>query len=221
MAISTFRELLVFELEDIYIAELQLIANLPKLEKAAVNIKLKEAINSHFHETKNQAKRLENIFKSLNIKAKAKKCLAMEGLIKELAEFINLENKSSLKDAALIAAAQRIEHYEISAYGSAKSHAKLLGLKSICDLLEESEDEESAADQKLNKIAEGSFFSEGINIKAMQEQRKEERKIPQKPMKIMANKKSPTKPTKPKRTQSAKNSLAHKKTPLKSSKRGM
>lgn len=166
--ITSFEELLIHELKDLYDAENQLIHALPTLAKEAENPELKEAIKQHLEETKHQATRLEKILKMLKIDHKEKQtCKAMEGLVEEAQEVLKEFPKSILRDAAIIGAAQRVEHYEIAGYGTAKAHAKLLDLNQIVELLDETLEEESAADKKLTKIAEGTFFTTGVNKKAL------------------------------------------------------
>lgn len=168
--LPSLHQLLVDELFDIYSAERQLIEALPKAAKAASAPKLKEAILHHLEETKQQAKRLEKIFGMLGEKrGNGTYCEAMEGLIHEADEAIEDYPKSFIRDAALICAAQKIEHYEIAAYGTAKAHAKQLDLDEVASLLDETLDEEGNADRTLTKIAEGSFFSSGVNKRAQDE----------------------------------------------------
>lgn len=166
MKFNSLEELLIKELQDLYSAETQLIEALPKMQSAASSPELKEAFKKHLAETKQQAKRLETCLSNLQASTKGEKCAAMEGIIEEGSEFIKAQAPAILKDAALIGAAQRVEHYEIAGYGTAKAHAKMLDLSEIADLLDETLDEEAAADKKLTKIAEGSMFTSGINKQA-------------------------------------------------------
>jgi ferritin-like metal-binding protein YciE len=147
---GTLRETFVSELTDIYDAEKQLIKALPKMAKAAENDELRDGFERHLQETEGHVRRLEEIFKGLNKKAKAKKCKAMKGLLEEGQELIDEE----AGDAALIAGAQKVEHYEIASYGSLKSWAELLGEADAGDLLEQTLDEEKATDEKLTGLAE-------------------------------------------------------------------
>jgi ferritin-like metal-binding protein YciE len=142
---------------------------LPKMAKAAAAPELKEAFETHLEETKGQVERLEQLFKSLEGSPKGKKCVAMEGLLEEGKEIISEHDKSSLRDAALICAAQKVEHYEIAAYGCARTFAQLLGLEEAVELLQETLDEEGNADKKLTHLAETI-----INIEAEQEGGEEE-----------------------------------------------
>ena len=154
MKMPTLTKLLEDQLKDIYSAENQLVKALPKMAKKASAKSLKEAITGHLEETKHQVERLDQIGESLGIKLSGKKCKAMEGLIEEGAEVLEAEGPGPVIDSALIAAAQRVEHYEISAYGSARTFAQQLGHADVAELLQETLDEESAADEKLNSISE-------------------------------------------------------------------
>jgi len=136
---------------DLYDAEKQLVRALPKMAEAANSEDLQQAIQNHLEETKNQVSRLERVFQELDKPAKGKACKAMRGLIEEGGE--EAEGDSPLTDLAIIAAAQRVEHYEISAYGTAKAIAQQLGQDAVVSLLEETEEEEKAADTKLTDIA--------------------------------------------------------------------
>jgi len=158
---ENLRDLLVEELQDLYSAEKQLTKALPKVAKNASDPELKKAIESHLKETEGHVTRLEQAFEQLGEKAKAKTCEGMKGLITEADERIKegSEDAATL-DAGLIADAQRVEHYEISAYGSARTFANLLGEKQVVQLLEATLKEEKAADAKLNSIAEN------INVEA-------------------------------------------------------
>jgi ferritin-like metal-binding protein YciE len=152
MKIPTIDKLLEDQLKDLYSAENQLVKALPKMAKKASSTMLKDAITSHLQETKNQVERLNEIGQALGIKLTGKKCAAMEGLVEEGSEIIEAEGPGPVIDAALIAAAQRVEHYEISAYGSARALAEHLGHDEVVALLQETLDEESAADEKLTAI---------------------------------------------------------------------
>jgi ferritin-like metal-binding protein YciE len=154
MKLSTIDKLFEDQLKDIYSAENQLVKALPKMAKKASSAGLKEAITSHLNETKHQVERLNEIGEALGIKISGKKCKAMEGLIAEGAEVIEAEGPGPVIDAALIAAAQRVEHYEISAYGTARTLAEQLGHDDAVSLLQQTLDEESAADEKLTSLCE-------------------------------------------------------------------
>ena len=150
---SALRETFLDELADIYDAEKQLVKALPKMAKAASHEELKEGFESHLEETENHVSRLEQVFESLGEKAKGKKCKAMQGLVEEAQEMISEDEG----DAALICAAQKVEHYEIATYGSLCSWARLLGENEAADILGETLEEEKATDEKLTEIAESSI----------------------------------------------------------------
>lgn len=151
---SELHQLFVDELSDILSAEQQLTKALPKLIKAAQNKKLKQALESHLEETQNHIDRLEQVFKSVGEKVKSKTCKAMKGLIEEGSELVEeLEGKSSM-NAGIIAAAQKVEHYEIAAYGTVLEWANRMGHEKAAALLEETLAEEKIADEKLTAIAE-------------------------------------------------------------------
>lgn len=163
---KSIKDVFIDELQDIYSAELQIIKALPVMVTAAESPALKLAFSTHLKETKGQVVRLEKIFKLLKKAKKAKFCHGAQGLIEECKEVIKEYKKSFVRDAAIISKAQRIEHYEISAYGTMRSFANMLGMDEIADLLEATEDEEANADKLLSKIAEGGMFRTGINQKA-------------------------------------------------------
>jgi len=153
--------LLVDQLQDLYDAEQRLVKALPKMAQAAHNPELKAAFQQHFQQTQNHVQRLQSVFGALNKPAESKTCEAMKGLIEEGQEMINAQGDEDVRDAALIAAAQRVEHYEIAAYGSARTFAQRLGNSQAVSLLQQTLDEEKQTDQKLTQIAESS-----INVKA-------------------------------------------------------
>ena len=154
MKLDTLRDLFVDELKDLYSAEQQLLKALPKMSKAATAKQLKAAFDSHLKETVGQVERLEQVFESLEISPKGKKCKAMEGLVKEGADLMKEDADPDVMDAGLIAAAQRVEHYEMAGYGCVRTYAQLLGETEAASLLQETLDEEGAADKKLTQIAE-------------------------------------------------------------------
>lgn len=161
-------DLFIEELEDMYSSEHQIIDSLPKLIGLATLPDLKEALTNHLQETKNQVNRLKRIFTLLNLTPVENKCEAMEGLLREAEDLVHDKTKSSTLDAAIIIAAQKVEHYEMASYGALRSFSKHLDFKSeIVDLIQETLNEEGAADKKLTKIAEGSFFFSGVNKKAV------------------------------------------------------
>jgi ferritin-like metal-binding protein YciE len=154
MKMKTLHDLLVDELKDLYSAESQLTKALPKMAKAASSDELRIAFESHLKETEGHVQRLDKIFKQLDASPRGKKCKAMEGLIEEGKEAIELDAEDAVHDAALIAAAQRVEHYEMAGYGTVRTFAQLLGMDDVAELLQETLDEEGAADKKLTEIAE-------------------------------------------------------------------
>ncbi len=147
-------ELFLDELSDLYSAEKLLTKALPKMIKAADSDKLKSAIESHLKETEGHVDRLEQVFQALDEKIKRKTCAAMEGLVKEASELLQEQKGKSSLDAAIIAAAQKVEHYEIASYGTVRSWAEQMGHDDAVQLLKATLEEESAADQKLTEIAE-------------------------------------------------------------------
>jgi ferritin-like metal-binding protein YciE len=151
--LKNLEELLVHELKDLYNAETQLVKALPKMAKAATDETLKSGFESHLKETKQHVARLERAFKELGESPRGKTCKAMKGLIDEGKETIGQKALPDVKDAALIVAAQKIEHYEIAGYGSTRSFAELLGRDDVAQLLEQTLNEEKAADQKLTEVA--------------------------------------------------------------------
>ena len=164
MKLPTLAKLLEDQLKDIHSAETQLVKALPRMAKKASSKGLKEAITSHLGETKHHVERLDQIGATLGIKLTGKKCKAMEGLIDEGAEVLEAEGPGPVIDSALIAAAQRVEHYEISAYGSARALAGQLGHEDIVELLQETLDEESAADEKLTSLSEEEILPSAIEV---------------------------------------------------------
>jgi ferritin-like metal-binding protein YciE len=150
----TLHEMLVDEIKDLYHAEKQLTKALPKMAKAANHDDLREAFEMHLEETHEQITRLEEVFEALGEKVKAKPCAGMAGIIEEGKDTMNEDAEGAVMDAALIAAAQRAEHYEIGAYGTCAEWARLLGLDEVASLLETTLEEEKAADKKLTALAE-------------------------------------------------------------------
>lgn len=160
-------ELFIDELEDMYSCEQQIVSSLPKLIKLVSLPELKEALSMHLEETENQVNRIETIFSLLGLQTSEKTCEGMEGLLREAEEIVRNRTKSATLDAAIISAVQKIEHYEIASYGTLRSFAKHLDFdRKIINLIQENLDEEGAADKKLTKIADGSFFSAGVNKEA-------------------------------------------------------
>ncbi len=151
---GSLRQLYLDELKDLYSAETQLTKALPKMAKASSNSELRQAFEEHLRQTSEHVSRLEQIFEMLDEKPTGKKCLGMEGLVKEGAENMQEDYEDAVMDAAIIGAAQRVEHYEIAAYGTAREFAKLLGEEEHVSLLEETLEEEKETDQKLTQLAE-------------------------------------------------------------------
>ncbi len=166
--INTLHDVFVEQLRDLYSAENQLVKALPKMAKAATSPELSQGFQEHLEQTKEHASRLEEIFEKMDEKPGGKKCKAMEGLVKEGAEAIEEDASPAAKDALLIAAAQRVEHYEIAGYGSVKTYARLLGEEEAAKLLEETLQEEVQTDQKLTEAAES------INVQAEEGEEEEE-----------------------------------------------
>jgi len=151
---NPLEELLVEELKDLYSAENQLVKALPRMAKAAHSPELKRAFERHLEETRRQVERLDQIGQTLATKMTGKKCKGMEGLIEEGKEVIEEDFDDNTRDAGLIGAAQRVEHYEIAGYGTARTHAELLGYPKVAKLLQQTLDEEAATDKKLTQLAE-------------------------------------------------------------------
>jgi ferritin-like metal-binding protein YciE len=154
MAKNSLRQLYVDELKDLYSAETQLVKVLPKMAKASSNNELRNAFEEHLRQTSEHVSRLEQIFEGLNEKPTGKKCLGMEGLIKEGTEIMREGYDDDVMDAAIIGAAQRVEHYEMAGYGTVRTFAELLGEDGHVSLLQQTLDEEKQADEKLTQIAD-------------------------------------------------------------------
>jgi ferritin-like metal-binding protein YciE len=161
MTLNSLNDLFVVQIEDLYDAEQRLTKALPKMAEAAHNKELKSAFKDHLRETQQHVTRLEKVFSTMGVTSRRETCEAMKGLIAEGDEVINASGEHEVKDAALIAAAQRVEHYEIAAYGTARTLAEHLGQAEIARLLQQTLDEEGACDKKLTKIAETS-----VNVRA-------------------------------------------------------
>ena len=153
MEMETLQDLFIEELKDLYSAETQITKALPKMVKAATSKDLKLAFASHLEETEEHVARLEQIFETLGKSPKGKKCVGMEGVLKEGAELMKEDAEPEVMDAGLIAAAQHVEHYEMAGYGTVRTYAELLGLSDVAKLLEKTLTEEKTADTKLTKIA--------------------------------------------------------------------
>jgi ferritin-like metal-binding protein YciE len=154
MAENSLHELYVDELKDIYSAETQLVRALPKMAKAATSEALSSGFSKHLEETKGHVARLEKIFQDLDESPKGKKCKGMEGLIEEGSEAIEEDYEGAVKDAALIGAAQRVEHYEIAAYGTVVAFAETMGHANHVKLLTQTLNEEKATDEKLSELSD-------------------------------------------------------------------
>ena len=153
MSVETMQELLLDELKDLYSAEKQIVRALPKLAKAATSPDLKQALTNHLEETEGQVSRLERIAEMVGKKLTGKTCVGMKGVLEEGSEVLEETDKGTVRDAAMIAAAQRVEHYEMAGYGSAREFAKMLGLSEVASLLGKTLEEEKAADKLLSGIA--------------------------------------------------------------------
>lgn len=153
-SVNTIEDLFLHNLKDVYNAEKQLLKALPKMAKGATSRKLKAAFESHLKETEGQVQRLEKVFQALGTAARGIKCAAMEGLVEEGREVLQGDFTESVKDAALIAAANKVEHYEIASYGTLVSFARLLGHSAVEKLLTATLEEEKKADLKLTALAE-------------------------------------------------------------------
>lgn len=152
--LNSLDDLFVHELKDIYNAEQQITKALPRMAKAAESDELRQAFEAHLKETEGQIERLEKVFELLGIPARGKKCEGMAGLIEEGKEVLEMDGEPSVKDAALIAAAQKVEHYEIASYGCLATYADMLGYDQAKKLLGQNLDEEEATDEKLTALAE-------------------------------------------------------------------
>jgi ferritin-like metal-binding protein YciE len=168
MQTNSFRELYIDELRDLYNAETQLTKALPKMAKASTNDQLRQAFEEHLRQTSEHVSRLEQIFEQLEEKPTGKKCAGMEGLVKEGSETMKEDYEGEVMDAAIIGAAQRVEHYEIAAYGTARNFAEILGENEHVSLLEQTLEEEKETDQKLTELAQD------INPQAAQREEGEE-----------------------------------------------
>jgi ferritin-like metal-binding protein YciE len=181
VAVESLNELLVEQLRDLYDAENQLIKALPKMAEGSNSDELRQGFEEHLEQTKGHAQRIEQIFEQLGEKVKGKKCKAMEGLVKEGAETLEEDMNEDVKDAALIAAAQRVEHYEIAGYGTARTYANLLGEDEAASLLEQTLAEEKETDAKLTQLAEGiNVAAENKGVRSENEGVKKSRTTPRK-----------------------------------------
>jgi ferritin-like metal-binding protein YciE len=154
MKLDTLKTLYINELRDLYNAENQLVKALPKMAKGASSEELQDAFQKHLEQTKTHVDRLEEVFEEIGEKPKGKTCKAMKGLIEEGSEILQEDGEQSVLDAGIIVAAQKVEHYEIAGYGSVRTFAQLLGKDRSAELLQTTLDEESEANELLNKLAE-------------------------------------------------------------------
>jgi ferritin-like metal-binding protein YciE len=184
---GTLHEAFVEELRDTYDAEKQLTKALPKMAKAANSPELREAIESHLEETRQQVERLEQVFAAVDEKVRGKHCDGIAGIIQEAQAIMQEDFDEPTADACLIAAAQRAEHYEMAAYGTLVAWARAMGHDDAADLLQETLDEEKAADEKLNALAEG-----GINEEAAQGAHEDEEEEEEEPVGAGSSKRSPS-----------------------------
>lgn len=164
---KSMQDLFEHDLEDLLDAEKQLVEALPKMAQAANSDQLKTAIKDHLKETKTHVSRLEKAFKALGKEPKTVTCKGMQGLIKEGEEVMKNATDSNVMDAGLIGAAQKVEHYEISAYGTARAHAQALGHMDVADILQTTLDEEGHANKLLTQLAEGRMSYQGVNQMAL------------------------------------------------------
>lgn len=158
---ETIKELFVAQIRDLYDAEKQIVRALPKLAKAADSEDLSQALTSHLEETKNHVSRLEKVFQLIGSNAKGKPCKGMKGLLEEGSEAVEEEDAGQLRDLAIIAGCQKVEHYEMSAYGTVRTLAEQMEKEDIVELLQETEDEEKEADEKLTALATEIYEMEG------------------------------------------------------------
>jgi ferritin-like metal-binding protein YciE len=166
MKLDNLRKLYVEELRDLYNAENQLVKALPKMAKGASSDELKQAFENHLEQTEGHVERLEDIFKNLNESPKGKTCHAMKGLVEEGSEMLDQDGEDSVLDAGIIAAAQKVEHYEIASYGTVRTFAEILGENEAARLLQQTLDEEGEANKLLNELAEGIVNPEAVSEEA-------------------------------------------------------
>ncbi|MGH9159087.1 MAG: ferritin-like domain-containing protein [Vicinamibacteraceae bacterium] len=165
-ALNTLHPLFVTELKDLLDAEHQLTRALPRLMKSAQSDKLRDALEMHLDETKEHVERLTGAFEALGERASAKTCAGMRGIIKEADEDVKADADGAVRDAAIIGAAQKAEHYEIAAYGTARTHAVRLGFSEVAQILEQTLKEEKRADKKLTEIAEAQVNPQAVEGEA-------------------------------------------------------
>ena len=174
MALATMHDLMIAELKDLYSAETQLVKALPKMVKGAHTPSLSKAFEDHLEQTHEHVARLEQIFESIGKSPRGTKCKGMEGLLAEAAEMLEEDGDDTVRDAGIIASAQRVEHYEIAAYGSTLAFATLMGHTDVARLLEMTLNEEKAADTLLSTIAEGEVNPTAPGMGEEEEEEEEE-----------------------------------------------
>ena len=162
MALQSLEDLLLHDLKDLYNAENQMLKSLPRMAKKASSPELRKALEMHLKVTQGQVKRLERVFEAFDEKPKGKTCLGMKGLVEEAREIMSEDVEDDVLDAALIAAAQKAEHYEIAAYGTARTYAEILGNQEAARLLQQTLDEEGEADKRLTALAEQLVNAEAV-----------------------------------------------------------
>jgi ferritin-like metal-binding protein YciE len=162
MALHSLDDLLLHDLKDLYNAEQQILKALPRMAKKASSPELRRAFEQHLKQTETQVQRLERIFDTIDEKPRGKTCKGMQGLIEEGKEMMSEDIEDDVLDAALIAAAQKVEHYEIAAYGTARTYAEMLGNREAARLLQQTLDEEGETDKKLSKLAESIVNPEAV-----------------------------------------------------------
>jgi len=167
MKLNSLQELFLDQLKDLYSAEAQITKALPKMVKNACSDQLRQALGHHLEETRGQVERLNRIGEILGMRLTGKKCHAMEGLLEEGKEVLEADGEDEILDAAMIAAAQKVEHYEIASYGTVRTLAEQLGLQEVARLLSQTLEEESAANEKLTSVAESEIYP---RVKANQQQ---------------------------------------------------
>jgi ferritin-like metal-binding protein YciE len=163
MDMDSLQKLFVHELKDLYSAENQILEALPKMAEKASNPELRQAFERHHRQTEEQVRRLDRIFDSLEHQPGGHKCRGMEGLIQEGEEVMKEAESDAVRDAGMIAAAQRVEHYEIAAYGTARTYARVLGNEDAAELLQQTLEEEGEADKQLTMLAEGQVNREAMS----------------------------------------------------------
>jgi ferritin-like metal-binding protein YciE len=170
MSLDSLQKLFLEELKDIYNAEKQILRALPRMAKAAESPQLQQAFTRHLKETEGQVQRLEQVFQELGQSARGKTCKGMQGLLEEGKEMMEKDGEAPVLDAALIAAAQRVEHYEIAVYGCLRTYAQLLGLSRAEQLLQQTLEEEEATDKKLTELGESGINEAAAGVGAGEEE---------------------------------------------------